>query len=103
MFHRARSFNLRIPALNAACAMHQGLLGAPEGTERKRNDPWPILAAEQIESRGDVGRMFLREHEPDAVWMLANDCFLEFVGHGFHHDLPVNQMPPRSLPSRPPA
>ena len=34
---------------------------------------------EQIVSRHDVGRIFLREHDPDAVWMLANDYLFEFV------------------------
>ena len=43
-------------------------------------------AAKQIVSRHDVGRILFCEHEPDAVWMLANDCFLEFVGHWFQHD-----------------
>ena len=44
-------------------------------------------AAEQIVNRYDVGRILFREHEPDAVWMLANDCFLEFVGHWLHDAL----------------
>jgi len=41
-------------------------------------------AAKQIVSRHDVGRILFCEHEPDAVWMLANDYLFEFVGHLVH-------------------
>jgi hypothetical protein len=43
-----------------------------------------MLSAEQIVSRPYIGRILLRKHEPDAVRMLANDCFFEFIGPWFH-------------------
>ena len=39
----------------------------------KRNDLCPMPAAEQIVNRYDVGRILICKHEPDAIWMFAND------------------------------